>query len=279
VWFLWVVDGTLVAQRLDLERKVLTGDPVTLADPVTVDVRTATGALSVSAAGLVAYRAGGGATSQRQLTWFDRSGKALGVLGAADNSELNGSGLSPDGRRAVVSRTVQGNADLWLLAGTRTSRFTFAASLDLFGTNKIATIDPGTLEIVEYALPAGARPRRIAVTPDDMIWYTDYARGFLGRLDPRTGDVTEFASPGGRTSQPYGMTSTSDGAIWYSESGVEPNTVVRFNPPDGSMQRWPIPSGGGVVRHMVTAPNDDVWLACSGVDRLARVRVVSRGGG
>ena len=150
---------------------------------------------------------------------------------------------------------------------------------DLFGTNKIATIDPETLEIVEYALPAGARPRRIAVTPDDMIWYTDYARGFLGRLDPRTGDVTEFASPGGRTSQPYGMTSTSDGAIWYSESGVEPNTVVRFNPPDGSMQRWPIPSGGGIVRHMVTAPNDDVWLACSGVDRLARVRVVSRSGG
>lgn len=116
------------------------------------------------------------------------------------------------------------------------------------------------------------------MTPDDTIWYTDYARGFLGRLDPRTGDVTEFASPGGRTSRPYGMTSTSDGAIWYSESGVEPNTVVRFNPSDESMQRWPIPSGGGVVRHMVAAPNDDVWLACSGVDRLARVRVVSRSG-
>jgi virginiamycin B lyase len=149
---------------------------------------------------------------------------------------------------------------------------------DLFGTNKIATIDPRTLEIVEYTLPAGARPRRIAVTPDDVIWYTDYARGFLGRLDPRTSAVTEFASPGGPASRPYGMTSTSDGAIWYSESGVEPNTVVRFNPSDGSMHSWPIPSGGGIVRHMVAAPNDEVWLACSGVDRLARVRVVSRGG-
>lgn len=75
------------------------------------------------------------------------------------------------------------------------------------------------------------------------------------------------------------MTSTSDGAIWSSESGVAPNTVVRFNPSNSSMRRWPIPSGGGVVRHMVTAPGDEVWLACSGVDRLARVRVVSRGGG
>jgi virginiamycin B lyase len=145
---------------------------------------------------------------------------------------------------------------------------------DLFGTNKIATIDPETLAITEYMLPTGARPRRIAVTPDDVIWYTDYARGYLGRLDPRNRDVTEFASPAGSRSMPYGITSTSDGIIWYSESGVEPNTVVRFDPSTGNMQSWPIPSGGGVVRHMVAAPNGDVWLACSGVDRLARVRVV-----
>ena len=105
--------------------------------------------------------------------------------------------------------------------------------------------------IDEWTVPADSRPHDPAVAPDGSIW----------------------------TSQPYGMTSTSDGAIWYSESGVEPNTVVRFDPQDGSMPRWPIPSGGGVVRHMVTAPNDDVWLACGGVDRLARVRVVSRGGG
>jgi len=145
---------------------------------------------------------------------------------------------------------------------------------DLFGTNKLATIDPETLAITEYVLPSGARPRRIAVTPDDVVWYTDYARGYLGRLDPRSGVVTEFPSPSGARSMPYGIASTSDGIIWYSESGMEPNTIVRFDPATGGMQSWPIPSGGGVVRHMVAAPNGDVWLACSGVDRLARVRVV-----
>ena len=31
------------------------------------------------------------------------------------------------GRRVVVTRTVQGNADLWLLDGARTSRVTFDA--------------------------------------------------------------------------------------------------------------------------------------------------------
>jgi virginiamycin B lyase len=144
---------------------------------------------------------------------------------------------------------------------------------DLFGTNKIGTIDPKTMAISEYVLPEGARPRRIAVDQNDIVWYTDYARGFLGRLDLKTKQVKEFASPGGGRSQPYGITVTSDGAIWYSESGVEPNTLVRFDPATSGFQKWTIPSGGGVVRHMVTAPNGDLLLACSGVDKVARVRI------
>lgn len=144
---------------------------------------------------------------------------------------------------------------------------------DLFNTNKIGAIDPRTLEIKEYVLPEGARPRRIAVTADDTVYYTDYARGYLGRLNLATGKVEEFKSPGGEKSRPYGISPTSDGAIWYSESGIEPNTIVRFDPKTSAFQAWPIPSGGGVVRHMVTAPNDDLWIACSGVDKIGRVRV------
>ena len=47
----------------------------------------------------------------------------------------------------------------------------------------------------------------------------------------------------------------------------------RFDPATEKFQSWPIPSGGGVVRHMVTAPDGTLWLACSGVDRIARVEV------
>jgi virginiamycin B lyase len=39
-----------------------------------------------------------------------------------------------------------------------------------FGTNKVASIDPSTMRIREYTLPAaGARPRRIALAPDGTI--------------------------------------------------------------------------------------------------------------
>jgi virginiamycin B lyase len=146
---------------------------------------------------------------------------------------------------------------------------------DLFNANKIGSIDPATMMIREYPLPhADARPRRIAVDKNDIIWYSDYRRGYLGRLDPKTGEVKEFASPGGASSAPYGMVATPDGAIWYSESGVSPNTLVRFDPATGKMKSWPIPSGGGVVRHMTAMPDGEtLWLACSGVNKMARVTI------
>jgi hypothetical protein len=50
-WLLWVRAGTLVAQRLDLDRQALTGDPVTLADPVIVHTGANVAAVSASAGG------------------------------------------------------------------------------------------------------------------------------------------------------------------------------------------------------------------------------------
>ena len=129
-WLAWVRGGTLVAQRLELTRGALAGDLVTLADPVAVDTLSLVGAVSVSATGLVAYRSG--AANRRQLTWFDRSGKALSTLGAPDENNLTSPRLSPDGRRVAIYRTLQGNADIWLLEGGRTSRFTFDDGLDRY---------------------------------------------------------------------------------------------------------------------------------------------------
>jgi virginiamycin B lyase len=140
---------------------------------------------------------------------------------------------------------------------------------------RVGRIDPATFDIHEYVLPnAGSMPRRIALTADDAVWYSDYGRGYLGRLDPNTGKVTEWATPSGAgpDSQPYAITTTGD-IVWYVESGVSPNMLVRFDPATEKFQSWPIPSGGGVVRHMVAAPDGTLWLACSGVDRIARVEV------
>ena len=128
-WLLYVRQGTLLGRPFDSVRGEFTGDPVTVADPVGLDASRFLGAFSVSAAGLIAYRSAGGGI-RRQLTWFDRSGKVLGTLGAPDENNLYDPALSPDGRRVAAERTIQGNTDIWIIDGVRTTRFTFNEGLD-----------------------------------------------------------------------------------------------------------------------------------------------------
>ena len=145
-----------------------------------------------------------------------------------------------------------------------------------FGTNKIIQIDPDTLVIKEYPLPnSESRPRRIAISPDDIIWYADYSRGYLGRMDPKSGKVTEWPSPSGPKTQPYGITYLN-GAIWYVESAIRPNVLVRFDIKSEKFQSWAIPGGGGVVRNMKATPDGNLVMAESGVNKVGLVLVGSK---
>ena len=127
------------------------------------------------------------------------------------------------------------------------------------------------MAIRERPLPEGARPRRLALASDGTIYYSDYERGYLGHFDPKSGKQEEWPSPGGSGSEPYGITAARDGMIWYSESGVNPNTLVRFDPKTKSFAETTIPSGGGVVRNMVATKDGKLYLACSGVNKVAVV--------
>ncbi len=143
-----------------------------------------------------------------------------------------------------------------------------------FGSNKIASVDPETMAIHEYILPnENARPRRVAITADDVLYYADYGRGYLGKFDTKTNKfVTEWPSPGGAQSKPYGITSI-DGILWYSESGVRPNTLVRFDPKTEKFQTWAIPAGGGVVRNIMHTKDGNLVLTESGENVVALVTV------
>jgi virginiamycin B lyase len=115
-----------------------------------------------------------------------------------------------------------------------------------------------------------APPPGIGAGRDDLL--LDYARGYLGHFDPASGKVEEWPSPGGAGSHPYGIAVTPDGKVWYSESGVSPNTLVGFDPTTKSFGARAIPSGGGVVRNMVATPDGRLYLACSGVNKVAIVK-------
>jgi virginiamycin B lyase len=143
-----------------------------------------------------------------------------------------------------------------------------------FGANKVASIDPETMAIHEYTLPnEDTRPRRVAIDSKDVLYYSDYSRGYLGRFDTKTGKMTqEWPSPGGPKSKPYGITIVND-IVWYSESGVKPNTLVRFDPKTEKFQTWAIPAGGGVIRNMMHFANGNLAITESGENVVGLVTV------
>ena len=105
-----------------------------------------------------------------------------------------------------------------------------------------------------------------------MVWYADYSRGYLGRLDPKTGAVKEWPSPSGPKSAPYGI-STIKNVIWYSESEASPNTVVRFDPKTEKFQSWAIPGGGNIVRNTDVTRDGNFVLANSLTNEVTLVSV------
>lgn len=147
---------------------------------------------------------------------------------------------------------------------------------DLFGTNKIGTVDPASGEFKEYALPSPqSRPRRIAITPDDAVWYGDYPRGFLGRLDPKTGATEEWALPSGNASLPYAMTVDDRGRVWVAETGVQPNRLVAFDPARKAFTETVTIAANGpnTIRHMTfDKATRQIWFG-GDANMIGRVKV------
>jgi hypothetical protein len=118
---MFVRGGSLVARRLDVNRRALSGDPVTIAAAPVIP-RSGSVPVSVAANGLVAYRFE--ATASHQLQWFDREGNSIGVLGEPTADAQTSVELSPDGRRALTARTVQGKSDIWVVDAVDDTRIT-----------------------------------------------------------------------------------------------------------------------------------------------------------
>lgn len=110
---LFVRDGTLVAQWLDVAAGRLTGDATVLADRLTVPGRFYDGSFSTSPTLLVYLK-----TSDRpnlsELRIFDRSGKTAGTVG--EPAAYTQPGLSPDGTRLAVASSEPGERarDIWV---------------------------------------------------------------------------------------------------------------------------------------------------------------------
>jgi eukaryotic-like serine/threonine-protein kinase len=94
-------DGALVGQRLDIDGATLGGDVLHIGDRVSYDRTFGTANFTVSESGVLVYLAGNWKRSQ--LAWYDEVGRNLGAV-SAPMSAVSSVALSPDSRLAAIQR-------------------------------------------------------------------------------------------------------------------------------------------------------------------------------
>jgi eukaryotic-like serine/threonine-protein kinase len=265
-WLLFGSQGKLVARRFDPTRKELNGDPIVLAESLasnSIGLFVAR-PFSASNTGHVVYRVGGPVTTQ--LTWFDRSGRALGSIGTPDRADLANPAISPDGSRVAFDRTLQGNTDIWLVEGERLTRLTSEPTVDqfpiwsprgnriIFGTSRGGGQNiyqkPSRAEGSEEPLLEGPPPLK---APSDVSSDDQFLLYFS--VAPKTAtDIWVLPLKGG--DKPFPFLNTSFAEVWgqfssdgrwvayqSNESGQWEIYVRPFPGPGG---QWLISTAGGV---------------------------------
>jgi len=141
------------------------------------------------------------------------------------------------------------------------------------GTNKIGSVDPDSMDIRYYEVPnERTRIRRLDLDSQGRVWFVNSSMGKIGVLEPESGNIRQWDSPSGPSSHPYSM-AVIDDVIWYNESGMRPDALVRFDPADESFQSWAIPSGVGIIRHTWVTEAGDLLIHQSSSNQVGIVRI------
>ncbi len=240
--------GTVFAQELDPARLALKGNALPVAEGVALQpfLGFLLASFSASATGHLIYRSGS-ASQQRQFVWFDRSGRELGRIGNPDDAAPTSPGISANGRRLALHRTVDGNVDVWLL------------DLERGGLSRF-TSHPAN-EIQAYWSPDNTR---IVFSSNRTGSYELYEKSTLGALDekhllPMQSQVTDWSRDGRfLLFQNRDLKTNSD--IWALPYGANPKAFslvyTEFEERDGQFS----PDGKWVAYTSVESARSEIYV-------------------
>jgi virginiamycin B lyase len=134
--------------------------------------------------------------------------------------------------------------------------------------DKIGRLDPKTGMITDFPIPAGGtregarggvgRIHTPMMGKDGYLYVTNEWLSTIVKLDPKTGQTWEFATPT-KGARPYGIQVDLDGNVWFVEVGSE--HVGRLDTKTGTVteHRTPTPKSG--PRRMTIDPQGVIWYA------------------
>ena len=124
--------------------------------------------------------------------------------------------------------------------------------------------------LVEYPIPGGGSPFKVASQSPGHIWFTLPDRNAIGELVVVAADDFDFTIHAIPTanSEPYDLV-YADGFVWFTERAA--NQIGRLDTSDGSIQEFAVPTANSSPTGIDAAPNGDIWFVERDASRLGRI--------
>ena len=123
--------------------------------------------------------------------------------------------------------------------------------------NEVVRLNPDTAEMTHFKLPFAkvAGIHSVYPAPDGKVWFVETALGKIARLDPATGEITEFQSPplpDGKRAGAHTIRVDAAGIVWVSGGP----TISRFDPATSQFTHFNLSGTYGNV----SGQNGDQWF-------------------
>jgi streptogramin lyase len=115
--------------------------------------------------------------------------------------------------------------------------------------------DPGKTQ----SLPAA--PNDLAFDARGNVWFTELNANAIGRLDPRSGAIKQFAlatSSRATMLEPYGIAIDPRGIVWFTEAST--STIGRLDPTTGALRFYTVPGLSTGLMEIAGDARGAIWV-------------------
>jgi len=130
---------------------------------------------------------------------------------------------------------------------------------------------PGDAEIAfkEWVVPTlGQRSRDPVEAADGSIWWAGQWGNLVGRIDPATGEMTEFPLPD--NAMPHTVVLDAAGDVWYT--GNKNGTMGKLDPDTGEITEFKMPDPAAKDPHTAVFDQDGIlWFTLQQSNMIGRL--------
>ncbi len=138
--------------------------------------------------------------------------------------------------------------------------------------------------ITEYDLPnTMIQPHDVILDQQGNVWYSDFGQQFLGKMDAKTGKVTQYPIPVVKQGWPTGtldLEADKDGNIWIGV--MYQANIAKFDPKTEKFTQWSVPkewqTDAAQTGHLAvgaTHVDGKVWIKNSDETNIYRLDVAT----